>query len=305
MYWWQRWPGRLEHELAELDRAGMRYQVDQGLFDCGILRIDVEVDLPGETVVLDVLFPDLYPSFRFEVYAPQLRLAHHQNPLEGNICLLGRRSDNWRSTDTLAGLLQAQLPEVLRTGRSNADAAAIGGAEERQAEPLSVYYPYAPGIVLTAIGGGDIDVRHRGGRFMLGTVPGPQGPPPRVFVRGAVLEVMADGGAVLAAADDALRRAFTGTPLRGRWARVDRPIIAKDAGQFLAQLLRDYPAARDAPVNRVDGGHLQIWGVLFPEETAQRQLGEGWVFACNFDEKFDRLLRAQQELVRGNPLRRH
>ena len=301
MYWWQRWPGRLEFELNALAAAGMRYQFDQALLDRGVARLEVEVDVPGEVVRLEVLFPDLYPYFRFEVYAPQLRLSHHQNPFEHNLCLLARRSDNWHTSDTVAGLLQQQLPEVLRTGRSDAgpEAAAVAEVEEPQAEPLSIYYPYAPSSVMTAHGGGDIDRRFRSGRMVVGTSAGPQGPPPRVFVRGAVLEILSDAGDVIATTDDSLRRGFPGAVLNGRWVRVDEPILAFDAGEFLAQLLHRYPAARGAPTNRVDGGHLQLWGVLFPEEVGRRDVGEGWLFVCSFDEKIDRLLRTNDRGRRG------
>src|SRR5215203_2732352 len=100
--WWERWPGRLEAELVALSDAGIVCKRDEEAYGAGILVLHLEFPADAGKIALTATFPDLYPYFRFEVVAPELQLAHHQNPLSGGLCLLGREGGNWDPTCTLA-----------------------------------------------------------------------------------------------------------------------------------------------------------------------------------------------------------
>gem|GEM_PF-6398982 len=88
-----------------------------------------------------MIFPCFYPFTRCEVIARDLDLRWHRNLYIGNLCLLGRSTNNWDTTMTLARLLEEQLPKLLEVARSE-DQAAAQDREEIQAEPLSAYLPY-------------------------------------------------------------------------------------------------------------------------------------------------------------------
>lgn len=280
--WWERYPERLAYELAALRQAGIAHQRDEDAFARAVMRLHLEVPHAGERLPLVVTFPDLYPFFRFQVCAPTLKLSHHQNPFGKNLCLIGRATHEWRTTDTVAHLLQRQLPALLESG-SSADHAMVSEKEQRQAEPFSDYYPYPESTVIIP-GRWSVPAGASEGRFTIVPV-GWQGPPPEHFVRGIMVELKSRSGATLLRADSAIKAAFPGNALSGCWIRVDQPIHEANQQLFLKHLLSRSVFARTAPVNRVDGGCLRMWGVLFPEEVAWRTRGEGWIFVCSFEEK--------------------
>lgn len=291
--WWERYPERYEYELSALADAGMTYARDDDAFSRGFLRLSVELELNGERLHLRVTFPDLYPYFRFEVEAPTLSLAHHQNPFQKNLCLMGRGTHYWHTSDTLAKVLQQQLPTVIATGNA-ADAEATRGLEQQQAEPFSDYYPTAPGGVVLP-GNVVIPDAHRHGTFRIAT-DGAQGPPSEErFLRGVLASLRGQDGQVLAEAPPELMHGFNGSDIEGCWARLPTPIAIGHQPEFLKELLRQVPAVRAARINRVPGGYLQAWGVAFPEETSWRETdGIGWVFVCLFS-------RSRDEMVHTGP----
>lgn len=296
--WWQQSPGRLEYELEVLRRAGIEFEQDQEALARGIIRLRLLADVDGERLPLVVTFPDLYPYFRFEVDAPTLNLDHHQNPFGKNLCLLGRETFYWDTTDTVAGLLGEQLPTVLKTGRS-ADKQAAFGHEHQQAEPIGVFYPYPPSMVVLPF---DCTIPERvtHGTFSVAPV-GPQGPPPNYFLRGTMAELKSADGAIIAAADPGQLSSHPGERLLGYWVRAAEPIRCVQHDQFMKELLSRHPAARKAYANRVSSGWLQIWGVVYPEEVEWRHGGEGWIFVCLFDEKRHRLVSPQPQAPAPRP----
>ncbi len=278
--WFERQPAWLQCETDALRAAGIEYERDEEAFSQGILRLKLVVDFEGERLPLVVTYPDLYPFFRFEVTASTLSLPYHQHAVGKNLCLIGRGTHHWRTTDTVAGLLREQLPMVLRTGQSS-DADSVRGLEQEQAEPFSDYYPYAPGMVVID-GAWKTPPDHDRGTFTIATI-GQQGPPPARLVRGAMVELRGRNGESLFTADSAIYSAFPGDKLQGCWVRVPKPIEQFQQDLFLKEVLERSPFARRAPANRVDGGWLRIWAVAFPEEDKwRREDGEGWVFVCQF-----------------------
>jgi len=270
--WWERWPGRLEHELAELDRAEIPYDHDTAAFKEGIVQLVVHPEVDGEQHRLVAVFPDFYPDVRFEVYAQDLTLAHHQNPFSKNLCLIGRASENWRPSDTLAAFLRDQLPKVLRTGSSD-DAGAARGIEEPQAEPFTDYYPYVQPEIILVDSSWSLDSSIPGGELRIGLEDN------SIPIRGAVLEVRGPDGTVLACADDAVAKLYRQhKPLVARWVRALAPISHAEGKDFLKAIASIDNRLFTSQWRRVDNGQVDIVGVVFPEETQWRQTGDGWVF---------------------------
>lgn len=215
-------------------------------------------------------FPDLYPYFRFEVQGPDLGLGHHQNPFTGVLCLIGRATEQWRVTDTLADYLTTRLPLTLEVGSSE-DSAAVAGQEQHQAEPFSDYYPYLLSTVLMVDSGWELGEATRGS-FEAAVTADPEG-----RVRGVVLQVRDELGSVLGETPEELGRLFAAR-IRGRWVRSPTAISENDPEAARDQLTQIDASLRTFQWQRVGPRPIDIVGVVFPEEVAWRETGDGWAF---------------------------
>lgn len=274
--WWKIYPERLKYELKALYRAGIEYVKDEEAFSKGVLCLHL---LKQRCGALRVVFPDLYPYFRFELYADDLRLPHHQNPFGKNLCLIGRSTEFWHNKkDTLANFLTERLPQVLRTGASD-DPKEVAMLEQHQAEPFSDYYSYHFGAAVIVDGGWAIDNHCQSGTLLIGVAS-----PNTRLLQGAVLEVRGEGGNVLAESDSRLRQAFSKGQLSARWVRLsEAPKTNNIKDLFMHLRERDlYSHKIDSyPVN---DGRLQVRAALFPEEINNwRRLDQGWIFVCRFE----------------------
>jgi len=270
--WWDDFPAILARELRALDEADIVYKRDDEAFDKGILCLHIEMEKTGK---LRVVFPDLYPYFRFEIYAPELKLSHHQNPFSKSLCLIGRSSANWQVKDTLAAFLMERLPKVILTGESD-NATEAEGIEEHQAEPFSDYYDCYPGTAVIVDGSWRIDPCYESGTILIGTVS-----PENQFIRGAVFKVCDEDGKTLAEANKEISCAFPGEVLLGRWVRLPAPLKTPNHRERFMHLQEKDPHPEKIERYRVDGGQLQIRAALFPEEIRQWRVREyGWMFVC-------------------------
>lgn len=266
--WWELWPGRLEYELEALRLAGIPCARDEPAFKNGQVVIRLRPTVDGEELDLVAVFPDLYPYFRFEVYAPHLDLPRHQQPFGKSLCLIGRATANWRTTDTLAEFISKRLPQMLRVART-ADSIEASESEEHQGEPFSDYYAYQPGAVVLVDSDWRIPDAARRGQCIIGL----QADDP---LRAALLRVDNDG-TVLAEAHPAITQLFARS-VPGRWIRVDHPIHENDSRRFEAAVTRAWPELAMPQWNRVRESRLEVVAVTFPEELTWRQIGAGWVF---------------------------
>lgn len=293
--WFEQHPQWLQTELQALDVAGIHYRRDEEAFRAGRLRLHLEMPVDGSGILpLVVTFPDLYPYFRFEVQAPTLQLAHHQNPFLKNLCLMPRGSAHWNPDDTAASVLSSQIKKVLETGATEHVKDVIG-EEVPQAEPLSTYYPCHP-LSMVVVQPNLIPTANlHYGRFIVGTQV-PKGEKPSSALRGAVLQVMDGGKTVVAAADEGTSRCFEGVQVTGMWTRVSEPILEDSQINFLDQILTRTSALRSAPANAVKEGFMKLWGVIFPEEVGHRRIGEGWIFIAHTEPNVNRLNRKLSSL---------
>lgn len=274
--WWARFPGRLEAEIAALERAGARVERDAAAFARGIAALDVDYPLDAERFALRVVFPDSYPYFRPHVIAPALKLARHQHPFERGLCLLGRRSDYWHTTELAADVLARQLPRVLEAGLPGADPVRAAAVEERQGEPISDFFPYLENSFVAVdsawqlpaeVPRGTFDIRYALGDERTG-----------FQFRGVVSTVYGPRGDVLARWDGPVPARF-GAVMTGRWVRVREPIVEGDPSAFLARLAALDPATGSLRLTRHDKKTLVgLIGVIFPEEIRYRAEGDGWMF---------------------------
>lgn len=230
----------------------------------------VEVVINGRTETFVAVFPDLYPYFRFEVLGLDLGLGHHQNPLTGTLCLIGRATEQWRVTDTLAAFLTERLPRTLQAGATD-DPAAVADQEQHQAEPFSDYYPYQMSTVLMVDSAWDLSGVDRGS-FEARVDVDREG-----RIRGGVVGVVDEKDVLVAEGPSEWDRLFE-TRMRGRWARVQAPIVESDPASARLQATSADPWLHGYRWNSVGRTLVDIVGVIFPEEVGWREIGDGWVF---------------------------
>jgi molybdopterin/thiamine biosynthesis adenylyltransferase len=282
--WWVDYPGTLHEEITALERAGITHEVREDLKAQGLLQIDAAVEVDGETIDVEIVYPDYYPFVRFEVYAPTLELPRHQNPFEKNLCLIARATDNWQVDDTAADFLAKRLPMVLEAGRAPAGTSSV--PEEPQGEPMSSYYPSLAGAMILIDSAWRIppDVDRGWLKIVLAH------PPVRVessgghdapVVHGAVAQIMDGNYTVLAEADPALLAAIdTPVAVRARWLRMNPPPRFTAEARAYGEIGDSFNQAwGGGPVaNRYDRYSLGISAILFSEELAEATTGDGWLF---------------------------
>ena len=275
--WWERWPGRLEYEIAELKTAGIHCERDEDAFNKGVVKLNLRHTVNGEEQNFIVVFPDVYPYIRFEIFAPDLELEHHQNPFQKNLCMIGRSTGNWRIRDTVAKYIKSRLPIVISTGMTS-DPSAAKKLEEPQGEPITAYYPYLPNTIVLIDSSWSIDPSIRKGSFEIGVDESSSTGP--LF---AILAVKDTSGNVLVGAEPELASLYP-RRLQGKWLRCPEAIRENDPNRFLAQIVAYDSSFKTPRFQKVRGGKIGITGVVFPEEVAWRQNKDGWIFIIRIEK---------------------
>lgn len=292
--WWEQWPDRLEMELKALDDARIPYRRDEEWFRKGILKLHLQPTVEGERLDLVAIYPQLFPYFRFQVFATNLGLPRHQNPFEGNLCLIGRSTWNWHTTDTVAGYIAdpKRLPALLISARSE-DRATVAHLEESQAEPFSEYYGYTPGSMLLVDSSWDLPPHVTHGELEIALQSAGND-----HLRGMVKTVHGPDKAVLAEADGVIASRFNNT-IRARWVRVSEPLKAPD-GPGLVRLISEHnPQIAKPRWKSIGGWQTDIIGVVFPEELRQGVIGDSWVFVVRRGRGKNRSRREHAHIIRA------
>lgn len=299
--WWDRWAGRLEYELDTLEAAGYRLLSEDRSTGLAVLEVLAPAEKTGiGEVPLTVTFPDGYPHTAPRVTAPDLSMAHHQDPFGGTLCLIGRETKYWTSTDTVAALLEAQLAKAIAAGR-----AAPGTAVDEldQAEPFASYYPYLPAVEFLLAGAVDGVATGRSGRAEF-LVSGPFPPPPQGPRFIGLVEEMRDGARVLHRRPDAVAGLFGtgGTRVVGRWVMLDAPVRSGDPAELWRAAAAADAEGMTVTVTAVGGRMLQLRAVGFPDEISRTEHGTSWVVVIRETASPNRQQpRSKKRGVSGHP----
>lgn len=279
--WWERFPGRLEWEIAQLEAVGLEPQIEEGERRAeGLLEVNLTYRLDGRRVGLTASYPDFYPYVRPEVSSSDLRLARHQNPIAGNLCLIGRSTENWRPSNYLAELIVEQLPRVLAAVEAKSRGEASPFPEEAQGEPASNYHISLPSSSVLVDSAWDIASHVTHGHLEMAV--------DRAslrnshLLRAVVTKVASDSGQQIASAPSRLAEVIPASiraRLDARWVRLTEfPPQAPDGSlQPLFELLaRTHRRKRHEPGRGLDG--VDVVGIVFPEELTPDRVGDGWAF---------------------------
>ena len=280
--WWERFSGRLEWEIERLHAASYEPELDDDqLREHRLVEIRLRDRRDGRDLALTARFPDMYPYVRPEVSTTDLSLGRHQSPIGGNLCLIGRSTENWTPTDSLEWLVTDQLPAVIAAVEARRRGEPSPVPEEAQGEPASDYHLTVPGSALLLDSAWAIPMHVRHGRLELvvdrAHLSGG-------LVRGILTKVETDAGRVIAKAP---RELLSVVPeprrgvLTGRWVRLDTtPRQGPDGSvePLLAQIAESHRVKRHAAGAGLDG--VDVLGVVFSEELGPDLVGDGWAFVA-------------------------
>ena len=281
----------MEQELKALDALGVKWETDEEAQAQRILRLRlrIEQDNPHFATGIDqhlnlvVVFPDLYPFFRPEVFAADLNLPRHQGPFNKALCLIPRSTEFWGPETTLAEHLTSQLVKTIAKGMVTEEAI-IKADPEEQAEPVSEYFPFAPEAPIIfdpACFDGILTEENEIaflGKVKLG-IPQVASLPGRM----AVLESFNTAGEKIGKLPDAFDELFP-RRLDCYIYRLSAPPPADhhQVTAWLEELLKGtdikLPSSYSSFSVNKESTIKRVCGFTFPEEAAPGERGNGWLF---------------------------
>lgn len=306
--WFIKYEDRYKADLESLVKLDIAFQIDKAEKEKGVLILtlvivkDNKLNLRVESdLSLIVEFPDSYPFFRPEVFATNLSLPRHQNPIAKNLCLLPRPSQFWDVSKALGDYLQDQLPKVIVKG-SIIDQDAIAEDENEQAEPISEYYSSLRNIVIACDVPDDAsdiptisssqEIIQQGSFVFTHPEPNPRfefGLPTdeqnilRFFVRDWLTS---DHGPLPGMA---LPTFATGSsPRKGAWFKISSLGTVDDNFYDLVLEETKKVVKKPDPIKFKSGSITYITGITFPEETSKGLVRWGWLFIV-YGTHFQRL----------------
>jgi hypothetical protein len=279
--WWEEFPGRLERELAAFRELNLEFVVDEAERARGRIVLAGKYRLAsGKEIPLKVVYPDTYPRTRFVAYATDRadRVSAHQNPVEGNLCLLPRGSIHWDPAMLAARVLADRIELIYAPGGVPRE------LEDAQGEPVTSYLPcvpYAGVVVDEACFEVPADASHGRLRLVVDGEDWLRASPTDASApigKALVIEVRDSTGTALAVADDAVRAAFTGAGIAGVWERIDPAPDARHVEDVLERL-RSLISRTPAKVWTTRGDHRFLFaGVLLREQGRRGRTNPAWAF---------------------------
>jgi molybdopterin/thiamine biosynthesis adenylyltransferase len=263
--WFEQYPERLEHELQALRDAGFTAEVDQAASGAGVLVLAVRCRIKDSDHVMRVEFPSAYPYFPFQVFAPSLSLARHQDPYSKALCFVARIDSEWSTDDTVAKYLGERLPIILRANE-------IEGPFESEAHegaPVTPYFPFLRENVVL-IGDWSVTPESHRGTLLIGMERGTDA---NVILRGAVRQIKDADGTVLGELESRLSQSFA-QHFPGRWVRLPTKPQSADPILILAEVERAWPALRTPNFQRGP----DVIGIVFPDEVRYKEMQDTWIF---------------------------
>ncbi len=277
--WVEQFPERLAYEIEEFTRRGLRLEPDEReLRKRHRLVMRGPVSVGEGTVAITVVYPDSFPYLRPEVYCADLILDRHQNPFDGNLCLLDRSTREWDTNDTGAWLVAERLPHLLDLLTRGGEVLAEG--EAPQGEPVTSYLATATGAVAfvpeTAL---QVPGEIACGSLVLGLgMTQPVGAQLRCALLSVASET-ADGRTAWSSPEvaPAIAGRFATSRLHARWVRLPHLPASRDPRAIIEAVRLLNPQAATPLWQQSADGQVAVLGILIEEEVRRGEIQLAWV----------------------------
>jgi molybdopterin/thiamine biosynthesis adenylyltransferase len=288
LLWYDEYSERLEFELEALKIAGFTFKVDAERRSAGQIVLYVAYPISGVEHQLTVVFPPNYPYFAFQVFAPTLNLARHQDPYSKLLCFVANIDSEWNaSTDTVVKYFLERLPEVIK-----ASDGLTAVSEAREGAPITGYMADSfqlGSLVITAEW--NLPTDKICGHLLIGFETGYD---PNTLLRCAVHEVRDLDGNLLGEADAVIKARYPGS-LNARWVRLPGPPKSSGALQLLADATSVWPQLN---IPFIKGGP-DVIGIVFQDEALYKEMHDLWVFVVRCRDR-DIAPRGRKRLPPGD-----
>lgn len=268
--WWEKYPERLNRELASLDEAGFQYIEREGKEDQGCLVLDVVYQDETYTCSITICYPVEYPSTVFSVIAPEFIDGRHKEPIGGKLCLYHNDGEPWQG-DCAGPVLKEQIPKILAIHRG----ADVGDEYETDAGvQITGQINYERNSV-TLLENPDIPDGVRSGTFLFARIAGQISVPhPRYVLR----QICSEDGVAISSSPNYLQKLAHGDEaFRGRWILLDKPPHRFD-DHILDEAICLWPALAKYP------DQSDLVALVFPAEVTRGVFKNHWVFVLRHKE---------------------
>jgi len=267
--WARRWPERLGWEIARLQERGRIIEVSKAAWAQGVLMLSYLWTHKGKEYPLWVQYPPGFPWTRPDVSLQGDRTLlprRHCDPLTGRLCYLGHHRYAWGPQESIAAIIDEQLPKIIDTAHP-VDEEAIGEPAENWwnvASKGNAMFVIDSSWVLGDLPRGTLRILYR-------IIDDPE-----LALRCLCTKVTDADGAEVAKWDRVIPREFVGTSeLCIPWVRLDAELFPRDQNAGLRTALA---AAGNVPIVRLRGPlHARVWAVVFPTELTHGVMGDSWV----------------------------
>lgn len=278
MDWRARHPQRWQLEQETLNATGWAWQVVADGSN-GPVAVDVEVPVGAGIVRLRAIFPDSYPYFAPQVFAPPGTFVRHQNPVQGALCLLARHGEDWSpSADTLGNLIQQQFSEIQRVNQPGSSPEEVAAIEDHAAEPVSIYAPSIDGsVVLVPDETPPAHVLF--GKLRLTKLQRTEEGGSPEAMRLLLQQVSDPGGAAIVRFE--IQLPVRDSQVQGYWVRLQtRPEVGnpEDWGTRLVNEASRLNPGLMLALKNASHGKTFVVGIVYPDEVSWRHTADDWLF---------------------------
>jgi molybdopterin/thiamine biosynthesis adenylyltransferase len=305
--WWLRYPEALVAEKAGLVALGYPWKINEAEFAAGRLVIDVDHQYAGVTRKLVAVYPDSFPYFQPEVFRDGTAFTRHQQPFSRNLCLLARGGDEWRpGLDTLAVLLQEQLPQIQAVNAAEPSSQLVADQEDHVGEPFSSFLPYLPNCVVV-VPDETPAVEESMGRLVLQIRPASPDLATPLNV-GGVVQTISDLARKPLVEFRSIPPTFS-QQISGFWLRLNErpdpsgvsdPEVMKE--RFFRLLSSSVPAFQKT-LSTAKRGQLFVAGFVYKDEVSWRSNSDDWFFLAirvQLEAKGARQARLEVQFIRAD-----
>ena len=267
MSWFEKEPALLKEELDALSASGYQYEIDKVARADGRLTIDVIYIVDDVEHSLRCDYPSSYPYFAVKITSQTFPSGRHKDPYFDGLCLFEDEQSVWDvSNDTLAKVLNEQIPEILK---AHACPEVEYENEGKVGYQVSGQIPYENRSVIFV----DDFVLPELDQFGEMTLKIHQSCTAETPVIGFI-ENISCSGKIISGCNISFSNIYT-KKLCAKWVRLDKPPESIKEMDVLNEAIKINPKLKYPDYKKKD---IDIVGLLFPEEAGYRETVYNWIF---------------------------